>query len=216
MVFNTLTFFEVIAKKQTYANMLYLFLSFPLGIFYFVFLVTGIALGLGLFITWFGIPILIGVMVAWHGFAALERILAGSILGVDIPYNPTNLKKEKSYWKKLKIHVNEPYTWKSLAYLFLRFPLGILAFVVLVVLIVVTLSLIATPILYYLADLDVLAGAFCTPNGICFISNYFIAFLWGLIGLFLVFVILHIFNGLAYSYGSLAKVLLEKRTIRKK
>ena len=54
--------FGVFIQLQTYLNILYLLLAFPLGLGYFVFLVTGLALGLGLFITWFGIVILLLVL----------------------------------------------------------------------------------------------------------------------------------------------------------
>ena len=36
--------YGVFLKPQTYLNMLYLFLAFPLGLAYFVFLVTGLSL----------------------------------------------------------------------------------------------------------------------------------------------------------------------------
>ena len=35
-------------ERQTYLNLLYLLLSFPLGIAYFVFLTTGLSLGTGI------------------------------------------------------------------------------------------------------------------------------------------------------------------------
>ena len=38
-------FFDVIVKPHTWRNVGYLLLAFPLGIFYFVFLVTGLSLG---------------------------------------------------------------------------------------------------------------------------------------------------------------------------
>ena len=40
-------FVGVIANPQSYLNIVYLLLAFPLGTFYFVFLVTGLSLGLG-------------------------------------------------------------------------------------------------------------------------------------------------------------------------
>ncbi len=52
------TFFGVIARPQSYINIFYLLLAFPLGIAYFVFLVTGISVGASLIIIWVGIPIL--------------------------------------------------------------------------------------------------------------------------------------------------------------
>ena len=52
------SFLGVLIDPQSYVNILYLLLSFPLGIAYFVFLVTGISLGFGLLIIWVGVPIL--------------------------------------------------------------------------------------------------------------------------------------------------------------
>jgi hypothetical protein len=51
-----------------------LLLSFPLGIFYFVFLVTGFSLGFGLLITLMGIPILVGMVAASYGLGEFERL----------------------------------------------------------------------------------------------------------------------------------------------
>lgn len=69
-------FFGVAVRGQTYLNALYLLMSFPLGIFYFVFLVTGLALGFPLIIIWIGLLILAAVFAAWYGLLAFERHLA--------------------------------------------------------------------------------------------------------------------------------------------
>jgi hypothetical protein len=58
-------FFGVAIWGQTYLNLLYLLLAFPLGLFYFVLLVTGFSLGFGLLILWVGVIILVGMLVAW-------------------------------------------------------------------------------------------------------------------------------------------------------
>ena len=47
--------YGVFVKPQTYLNILYLLLAFPLGIAYFVFLVTGFSLGISLLILWVGL-----------------------------------------------------------------------------------------------------------------------------------------------------------------
>jgi len=209
-------FFGVVAKKQTYLNMLYLFLSFPLGIIYFVLLVTGLALGFGLIITLLGIPILIGIMLLWHNLAAFERIQAKQLLGLNIPYTPNNYKSEKTIWRKLKMHISDAHTWKSFSFLFLKFPIGIASFVILVVFLAISFGFIATPILLNLAQSEVLPanGAFCIGYGNdytkCYVTNYFTAFLASIAGIFFLFVSLHLFNGLAKVEGMLAEVLLNK------
>jgi len=189
--------------------MFYLLLSFLLGIFYFVFLVTGLSLGLGLIITWLGIPILLGTLLLWRVLAGFERQLVTSILGIDISFVP--IRESKGIWEKIKAYLNDPFTWKSLVYLFIKFPLGIISFVVLVTSLSFALGLIAAPILYYLTEIGILHGTFCiiTSSNICLINSYFTSIIVGVIGVFLLFIFLHILNGLARISGLLTKSILE-------
>ena len=64
-------FFTAPVEVRTYTNLFYLALAFPLGLFYFIFLLTGLALGFGLTIIWIGLPILAVVLAASWGMAAL-------------------------------------------------------------------------------------------------------------------------------------------------
>ena len=79
-------FFGVIVDPQSYKNILYLFLSFPLGIVYFVFLVTGISVGFGLIVIWVGVPILALVLAGSWVLCQFERVLAVSLLNENIPH----------------------------------------------------------------------------------------------------------------------------------
>jgi hypothetical protein len=78
-------FFGVIADPQSYVNIFYLLLAFPLGLAYFVFLVTGISVGASLIIIWVGVPILVLVFLGSWAMCQLERVLAISLLKEDIP-----------------------------------------------------------------------------------------------------------------------------------
>lgn len=75
-------FVGVPLRPQTYLNLLYLGLAFPLGIAYFVFVVLGLSLGVSLAIFVVGIPILLLVVLAALGIAAFERWLADRLLAV--------------------------------------------------------------------------------------------------------------------------------------
>ena len=55
--------FGAVVEAQTWRNVLYLMVSFPLGLVYFVFTVTGICVGTGLALIAVGIPILSAVAV---------------------------------------------------------------------------------------------------------------------------------------------------------
>jgi Putative sensor len=203
-------FFNVIAKKQTYLNMAYLLLTYILGIFYFTVLVTGISLGFGLVITLIGIPILVGMIFLWRAFAKFEIYQAKNILNINIQYKKS--KRIENFWKKIEHTLKDSFTWKSLAYLFIKFPIGIFSFVVLVTLLSVSLSFIAVPFAYYLTDLKTIIFNSGIEN-FCSINKGFLSIVLGIIGAFLFFVSLHAFNGIAKLSGILAKELLGKNNL---
>ena len=209
-------FFNVIAKRQTYLNMFYLLIAFPLGIFYFSFLITGVSLGLGLIITLFGIPLLFLMTFLWYWLGTFEARLSSALLNIKIVPEQSKAFKEKTFFKKITKHFTEPITWKSFGYLLIKFPLGILSFVLLVTLLSVSLSLLVSPLLYYLAQ-NIISMDFIVINGVSIIIQAWQVWLISVVGLFLLFVSLHVFNGLAYVSGIIAKSLLgSKKVIRKK
>ena len=68
-------FYGVFFQAATWLNAAYLFLTFPLGIAYFVFLVTGWSLGIGLAVIWIGLLVLLLVFAVSWGLSAFERWL---------------------------------------------------------------------------------------------------------------------------------------------
>lgn len=141
-------FFRVAIQKRSYLNLLYLLAAFPLGIFYFVFLTTGLSTGLGTVIVWIGLPVLALMMLAWWGLAVLERELTMAALAVDIPPMAAPVPPTATLWERAKAHLLNPTTWKSLVYLLLKFPFGIASFVATVTLVSVSLSLLLAPVMY--------------------------------------------------------------------
>ncbi|NQU80261.1 MAG: sensor domain-containing protein, partial [Bacteroidetes bacterium] len=136
-------FFGIIANPNAYLSLIYQLFAFPLGLFYFVFLITGILVGVGLIIIWIGIPILLLMMLVWYGFSVFEKQLSIYVLKAEIPEKKKPENQEMTIWTQFKGYLANPVTWKSLAFLFLRFPLGILSFSITVSLLVVTTSFIA-------------------------------------------------------------------------
>jgi hypothetical protein len=202
-----LNFFNVIIKKQTYLNLIYLLLGFPLGIFYFTFLVTGISLGLGLAITLVGLPILLLMTVFWYWFGLFERTITSVLLNIEIAPMSNNALREKTFWNKSKKHLSNSATWKSLAYLIIKFPLGIIAFTLFVTLISVSIALIGTPIVYYFSTIYTSVN-FLVIDGVEIVTSYWHAAIASIMGILALLISLHILNGLAYVSGLIAKVLL--------
>jgi hypothetical protein len=141
-------YFGVVANEETYLNLMYLLLAFPLGVVYFTFLVTGLSLGLGTVIIWIGIPILLAVFAASWGLAAFERMLAMLLLREEIPPMSPVKHTSESAWEKVKAHLGNRVTWTGLLYLILKFPVATFFFVVAVTLLATTIGMLITPFLY--------------------------------------------------------------------
>ncbi len=202
-------FFGVAFRAQTYLNALYLLLSFPLGVFYFVFFVTGIALGVPLIIIWIGLLILAAVYAAWYGLIVFERQMAIWMLREEIPPISRESFTGKNLWQTFTTTLANPVTWKGLVYLFAKFPLGILSFSVLVTLVSLSAALVATPFYYQTISPNthiIWNGAYWNLMGI--IDTLPKAILISVIGLFITLVSMHILNGLAWVSGKFARVML--------
>jgi hypothetical protein len=197
-------FFGVAIQGQTYLNLVYLFLAFPLGVFYFILLVLGFSLGFGLLIFWVGAIILAMMFVAWQACAVFERQLAVGLLHEDIPPAGSSALAGMRIWDQIKANLANLVTWRSLAYLLVKFRLGIFTFVVLVSLITLTLGFLTAPVIYPLCSKGILY---------CGGADIYIDTVWKAIGCFFVglvafFSTLHICNGLAWISGRFARVML--------
>ncbi len=185
-------------EAQTYLNLLYLLLAFPLGIAYFIFLIFGMSLGGGLLVIFIGVPILIGVLLACLGLGAFERLMARSMLHLSIP-SPPDLAYGPGLWAKLKALFGNTATWKSFLYLMLKFPFGIATFVVLVTAFSLSGALILAPLTY---------GTFRLDFGLWQVDNKDEATIWCLLGVVLLLVSFHLVNGLAFVWGRFAQLML--------
>lgn len=142
-------------RPRSYANLLYLALAFPLGLAYFILLAVGFSLGLGLTIIWIGLPILAAVFALSWGAASLERLMAIEMLGAAVPpmspVSPAALGAQApapGFWSRIGAFLANPVTWKGLAFLLLKFPLGVVSFVVTVTLLAVSGALLSAPFVY--------------------------------------------------------------------
>lgn len=201
-------FFRVMVSGQTYLNLIYLGAAFPLGVFYFVFLVSGLSTGISLAIIWVGIPILLLVGVAWWVLASFERFMAINLLKEDIPAIARPSNEGADLWSRFKIYFANPVTWKSLLYLFLKFPLGITTFIILITLVSLTLAFLSMPLTY--EHLQYFQGGISFGPGLPIwqIDSLNDALLGALIGVMLWPVTLHVTNGLAYVHAKFARLML--------
>ena len=195
--------FAPLARGITYTRALYLLLGLPLGIFYFVFLVTSLSVGLGLVIIWVGVVILMAAVLIWRGLGAVERGLADALLGETIDPPPSPTTAGTSYAKKARAVIADSYTWRSFAWLLLRFPLGIAGFVLTVVLVSGTFSLLAAPASLFVDD-------WVTDADLGWVQDIpeWTVWLLPVLGVFAAAVSAHIISGFGRLHGLMARPLL--------
>ena len=203
------TFFRVVQDRQFYRNTLYLLLSFPLGLCYFVFLVTGIALGIGTLIIWIGVPILLLTISAWWQLAGFERRMAIHWLGVTIsPLAFASSAQQAKFWQSAQMLLTNEMTWKTLAYLLIKFPLGLCSFVVTVTLFSLTLSITIVSLVLGLltAPFVLLYTLLWSESDMRISARRYLLF--ASLGFGLTLLTLHVLNGLAFVSGQLARSML--------
>ncbi len=198
-----------IFQGKTYRHLVYLTLAFPLGLLYFIFLVTGLSVGFGLVVIWVGVPILFGMLLAWRGIGTFERGLHRGLLDTDIPEPTTAFLGEGRLWDRIKALLRDGSTWRTLAWLFIRFPAGLITFVILVTVGSVAAVLLASPLIIPLdltrwninVEDDFLRINEWTPTEVD---------LWWLVpvGIILFIAFFHIVNGLAALHRITGAALL--------
>lgn len=197
-------FFAAPIRLRTYSNLLYLLLAFPLGLVYFVFLVVGLTLGYGLTIIWVGIPILALVFAGSWWMSVLERRLAIGLLGAEVPpMAAPSSAAAVGFWQRLRIFLSNPVTWKGMAFLLMKLPLGVTSFVALVATLSVSLSLLAVPFVWPFGDVT-----FDADFGFWQPSSFASALFWGLVGAIFLLLSLNLLNALAYAWRLAATSML--------
>jgi Putative sensor len=144
---------EPLITTRAYRALTHHLLGLPLGTLYFSWLVTGLALGLGLAITLIGIPILTLVLASVRPLLAGERAIANSLLDADVPKAPLAPQGD-GWWALFKAYWTDSASWRGIAYLLARFPIGIATFTVAVTAYAAALGLVAAPLLAPLGGLD--------------------------------------------------------------
>lgn len=197
-------YFTIFAKPKMYLTLLYLFLAFPLGLAYFVLLVVGFSLGFSLIIIWVGLIILALLFSTIWLLISFERLQTTYLLGIPIPIISPESTENISLWQKLKLFLIDPATWKGVLFILLKFPIGIISFVVLVTGFAVLISMIFSPIIvtwnpihFGFWKVDTISEAI----GLCMLG------LMALPGLF------HFYYFLGQSIGKFSAIFLKPKTL---
>lgn len=191
--------FGVILRPQSYARAFYSLIAFPLGTVYFVFLVVGLSLGLGLVLLWVGFLILAFVLIVSWGLAAFERQQAILLLDAEVPPMRDRNRTYEGFSQHLKAFISNPVTWKAPVFLLLKFPLGIFSFVVMLTSFCLGFAFLLAPVYYTWSPPDL---------GLWSVDTLPEALLCSLIGAAELLVALHLANALGWVWKQLAVLLL--------
>lgn len=135
-------------RLQTYKNLLYLWIAFPLGIAYFVGVVVAFSVSISLVIVLVGVPLLLLSFLFVAVTGGVERVLTGRLLAVDIPEPSYDYLREGELVDRVVGLVTDTTTYTALVYLLSKFAFGIASFVLMVTTFVASAVLIATPTFY--------------------------------------------------------------------
>lgn len=192
-------FFAVIAQPRTYGSIAYIWLGFPLGILYFVTLVTGSALSIGLSLLWIGLLLMAAMVLCIWGLAFFERAQSKWLLGESFPI----LQREKAgqtSWQWFRSVVKDPATWKGAVFLFLKFPLGLATWVISVFTFSLSAGFMAAPLERY-SDPEIHFELWILedPTG---------GWLFAAFGVLLLFTTLHLHNFMGKAWAVMSRYLL--------
>jgi signal transduction histidine kinase len=126
----------------------FLITSFIYGTALFVILVTLIAVGFGLAITWVGIPILAIAVLTWIAAAVIERHRIRFFFGERIP-SPYRPREPGPLLKRARALLGDGAVWRDLVYIFLLFPAGIIEFTIATVALSLPFATLVLPLFYW-------------------------------------------------------------------
>jgi hypothetical protein len=136
----------VVGDRQTYRNLLYLALAFPLGMIYYMVVFFGFAFGLALSVFVVGLGILLATAIGVRYLASFERRLANRLLGTSIA-DPTDVDgSDGGIVATAKAYLTASSTWRGLGFVVLKFPIGVLSFVLLVTFLGTGVELLLNPV----------------------------------------------------------------------
>lgn len=193
----------VLFNPKTYATMLYLLLSLPLGIIYLTLAITGLALSIALTPVFIGIPMFFGMAKLLNGIVSFEQSLIRHILGLPVPPagvpNDAQAEAGQNWFKRMVKGFDGGLFIRNLMLVILRFVTGIMFFAVMITSLALGIGFIALPVVHIILmnemKLDILENTLFTYFHIDWTYNQQYLLYVG-VGLFLFWVALRVVNGL--------------------
>jgi uncharacterized membrane protein len=201
-------FFGVAADPRAYAALFYMLLSLATGIFYFVWAVTGVSLSLGLSILIFGLAFAVLFFGTVRVLSLVEGRIIEVMLGERMPRRPVYAERGKPVMTRIKEMFTDPRTWSTLLYMVLMLPLGIVYFTTAVTGISLSLACMVAPVALALHEVGIINGGGIYLDDQLFLPPVIALPFTFLLGVFLLFGMLHLARGVGKFQGAIAKHLL--------
>jgi uncharacterized membrane protein len=203
-------FFGVAADPRAYAALFYMLLSLATGIFYFVWAVTGVSLSLGLSILIFGLAFAVLFFGTVRVLSLVEGRIIEVMLGERMPRRPVYAERGKPFMTRIKEMFTDPRTWSTLLYMVLMLPLGIVYFTTAVTGITLSLACMVAPVAIALREVGIINDGGIYWDDQLFLPPIIALPFTFLVGVFLLFGMLHLARGIGKFQGAIAKHLLVK------
>ncbi|CAM5678110.1 histidine kinase OS=Streptomyces tendae OX=1932 GN=GUR47_17635 PE=4 SV=1 [Streptomyces tendae] len=117
--------------RHTWKEIAHLLANLPAALLGFVYVVTTLSVGIGLTVTVIGLPLLAAGLLGARQLGKLERARARTLLGVRVDEpSPLPLRARRGFFAQLWMSLKDPVGWRTVLYEFIRFPWGVLTFVV--------------------------------------------------------------------------------------
>ncbi|MES9507623.1 sensor domain-containing protein [Streptomyces sp. NPDC000609] len=115
-------------EGRTWREFTYLLLNLPISLVLFVFSITLTTLGVGMLITFLGVPILAGTLAMCRGFGAMERVRARGLLKLDVAAPAPVRGRTGGLMSWVGAMLKSGASWRHLLYTLLHMPWAIFAF----------------------------------------------------------------------------------------
>lgn len=136
----------VVAERQTYKNLFYVLLAFPLGLAYFVGFTFGFVFGILLLVVGIGAGILFGMLIAARIVGRFERLLANRLLTIDV-VPPDDIQTASGVIGTVTAQIEAASNWRALGFVLLKFWIGFFG-ILLLFLLWNALELVTAPLRY--------------------------------------------------------------------
>ncbi|WP_432134280.1 sensor histidine kinase [Streptomyces sp. bgisy154] len=136
-------------EARAWRELAYVLTGLPVSVLLFTFAVTMTSLGVGLLVTFLGVPVLAAGLAGCRGFGALERARARGLLRLDVAAPEPLRPRRNGPMGWIGATLRSGTSWRSLLYAVVQLPWAVFSFAVTVALWTTGWSLLTYPLWFW-------------------------------------------------------------------